>query len=142
MWTRTLVITFMAIGFTACVSNLESKKTPGADLSSLKTFYVQRPAGEGRGVERLITDRLIQMGLVASYGSDGPATPVDAIVTYKDQWWWDLSWYMIQLDVQIRDAQTTMILANGQSIRSSLVRKSSDEMVDEVLTELFKGTRR
>lgn len=142
MWIRNLTITFIALGFTACVSNLEARKTPGADLSNLKTFYVQRLAGEGRGVERLITDRLIQMGFVASYGSDGPANPVDAIVTYKDQWWWDLSWYMIQLDVQIRDAQTTLILANGQSIRSSLVRKSSDEMVDEVLTELFRGTRR
>lgn len=127
---------------TACVSNLESTKPAGTDLSHLNTFYVQKLPGEGRGVERLIVDQLTKMGYVATYGLDGPASPVDAIVTYKDDWWWDLSWYLLQLDIQIRDPQTRLILASGQSKRSSLVRKSSDEVVEDVLNETLRGRRR
>lgn len=139
---RIIVLLFMASTAIGCVANLESQKVPGADLSHIKTFYVQKLPGEGRGVERLIAAQLTKMGYVATYGLDGPASSVDAIVTYKDDWWWDLSWYLLQLDIQIRDPQTKLILASGQSKRSSLVRKSSDEVVEDVLNQTLRGGRR
>lgn len=136
------VLIFMTFAFMGCVANLGSTKPAGTDLSYLKTFYVQKLPGEGRGVERMLAERLTKMGYVATYGLDGPSSPVDAIVTYKDDWWWDLSWYLLQLDIQIRDPQTRLILASGQSKRSSLVRKSSDEVVEDVLNEMLRGGRR
>lgn len=139
---HSLHVAVMALFVFGCIANLESTTIPGADLPTLKTFYVLKLPGEGRGVERLIADRLIQMGYVATYGNDGPTTPVDAIVSYKDEWWWDLSWYLLQLDVQVRDAQTKLILASGHSKRTSLVRKSSDEIVEDVLNEMLRGGRR
>jgi len=137
-----LAFAFMVFTLTGCIANLESKRPAGTDLSNLRTFYIQKLPEEGRGVERMLADRLSQMGYVASYGIDGPATPVDAIITYKDDWWWDLSWYLLQLDIQIRDPQTKLILATGHSKRTSLVRKSSDEIVEDVLNETLKGVRR
>lgn len=137
-----LHLVIMVFFVTGCIANLESTTIPGANLSTLKTLYVLKSPGEGRGVERLIADRLTQMGYAATYGSDGPITPVDAIVSYKEEWWWDLSWYLLQLDVQVRDAQTKLILASGHSKRTSLVRKSSDEIVEDVLNEMLKGARR
>jgi len=137
-----LAIALMVFSLTGCIANLESRKPAGTDLSNLKTFYVQKPPEESRGVERMLADRLTRMGYVASYGIDGPDTPVDAIITYKDDWWWDLSWYLLQLDIQIRDPQTKLILATGHSKRTSLVRKSSDEIVEDVLNETLKGVRR
>lgn len=137
-----LTIVFMVFSLAACIANLESRKPAGTDLSNLKTFYVQKLPEEGRGVERMLADQLTRMGYVAFYGIDGPATPVDAIITYKDDWWWDLSWYLLQLDIQIRDPQTKLILASGHSKRTSLVRKSSDEIVEDVLNETLKGARR
>lgn len=126
----------------ACVSNLEAKRVPGTDLAQLKTFYVQKLPADGRGVEQLIVDRLNLMGFRASHGAnEPPATAVDAIVTYQDKWMWDITMYMIQLDVQIRDPQTKMLLVTGQTMRSSLIRKTPEGMVEEVLTELFKGVR-
>jgi hypothetical protein len=126
----------------ACVSNLQAKRVPGADLSQLRTFYVQKLAADERGVERLIADRLNLMGFHASYGvSEAPETTVDAVVTYQDKWMWDITMYMIQLDVQIRDPQTKMLLVNGQAMRSSLIRKTPEGMVEEVLTEIFNGRR-
>lgn len=127
---------------TACVSNLQAKRVPGADLSQLRTFYVQKLAADGRGVERLIADRLNLMGFRATYGqAETPSAPVDAIVTYQDKWMWDITMYMLQLDIQIRDPQTRMLLANGQAMHTSLIRKTPEGMVEEVLTEVFKGGR-
>ena len=129
--------------FAACASNLEAKKMPGADLSTLKTIYVQKLAADERGIDLLIANQLTRMGFIAANGaSELPSSPVDAIVTYQDKWMWDITMYMLQLSVQIRDGQTRMVLATGQAMHTSLVRKSPEEMVEEVLTEIFKGDRK
>lgn len=126
----------LAVG---CSSTLEAKKTPGTDLSRLKTYYVQKLPADGRGVEQLLADRLTVMGFIATSGaSDTPLSPVDAIVTYQDKWMWDITMYMIQLSVQIRDPQSRTVLATGHSMRTSLVRKDPEGMVEEVLQEIFK----
>jgi hypothetical protein len=129
--------------FAACASNLEAKKMPGADLSPLKTVYVQKLAADERGIDLLIANQLTRMGFIAANGaSETSSSPVDAIVTYQDKWMWDITMYMLQLSVQIRDGQTRMVLATGQAMHTSLVRESPEEMVREVLAEIFKGNRK
>jgi len=126
----------------ACSATLNAKKMPGTDLSKLKTFYVQKLPADERGVEQLIAQRLTHMGFTATSGaSDTPSSPVDAIVTYQDKWMWDITMYMLQLDMQVRDPRSGMVLVSGQSIRTSLVRKDPEGMVEEVLTEMFKGAK-
>lgn len=112
---------------------------PGTDLSSLKKLYVVRLPADQRGVERLIADRLNVMGYQATAG-EAVNTPadIDAVVTYQDKWMWDITMYMIELNVQVRQPKTQAALASGHSLRTSLVRKSPPEMVAEVLTDLFK----
>ena len=128
---------------TACAESLNAKKMPGADLAPLKTVYVQKLTADEHGVDQLITNQLTRMGFTASNGaSETPMPPVDAIVTYQDKWWCDLSTYLLQLTIQIRDGQTRMVLATGRAMHTSLVRKSPEEMVEEVLTEIFKGERK
>jgi hypothetical protein len=127
---------------TGCSSTLQAKKTPGTDLSVLKSFYVQKLPADERGIERLIADRLTQMGFRATSGpGDTPTAPVDALVTYQDKWMWDITMYMIELSIQLRDPQNRSVLATGHSMRTSLIRKSPEGMVEEVLTEMFKGGR-
>jgi|GEM_PF-5746155 len=46
--------------------------------------------------------------------------------------------YMIRLDIQIVDPASDATLAVAQTVRTSLVRKSQQEMVRETLTQLFK----
>lgn len=123
-----------------CSSTLQAKKSPGTDLSQLKAFYVQKLPADGRGIEQVIADRLMQMGYRAVSGpEDSPFSPVDAIVTYQDRWMWDITMYMIELSIQLREPQTRTVLATGHSMRTSLIRKSPEGMVEEVLTEIFKG---
>jgi len=137
----TLVVTVLLIA-TACSSTLVAKKMPGTDLSTLKTFYVQKLPADERGIEQLIAQRLTHMGFSATSGaSETPSSPVDATVTYQDKWMWDITMYMIQIDVQVRDPRSRMVLVSGQSIRTSLVRKDPEGMVEEVLAEMFKGDK-
>jgi hypothetical protein len=120
-------------------ANLSASKAPDADLQKLKTFYVQRLPADNRGIEKLLASRLTTLGYQCTSGdAEAPAAPVDAIVTYQDRWMWDITMYMIRLDVQVRDGGTRSVLASGQSMRPSLQRKSPEGMVEEVLTEIFK----
>lgn len=139
-----LLLGFAAILFFTggCSTVLQATKVPGADLSRLKTFYVQKLPADERGIEQLIAKELIKTGHVSSFGSEEkPSSLVDAIVTYQDKWMWDITMYMLQLSIQIRDGKDRTVLATGESLRPSLVRKSPEGMVEEVIGEIFKGTK-
>jgi hypothetical protein len=125
---------------TACSSSLQAEP-PGADFSRLRALYVRKLSADGRGLERMISDRLSRMGFQSSFGdSETPPSPVDGIVTYQDEWTWDITMYMSQLNIQIRDGQNRKVLA-GQAMHTSVVRRSPEEMVEEVLAEIFTVTK-
>ncbi|MBI3885568.1 MAG: hypothetical protein HY302_07545 [Opitutae bacterium] len=140
--TRILISVFLvtaAAFLSGCVTQLKSDITPGTNLKALKTFYVVRLPADQRGTDKLIADRLSVMGYKATSGEKS-AVPgdVDAVVTYQDKWMWDITMYMIELNVQVRQPKTEIALATGHSLRTSLVRKSPAAMVEEVLGDLFK----
>ncbi len=126
--------------FSGCATaQLNSDVAPTANLTEIKKLHVVRLPKDERGVERLIADRLNTMGKEATFGERSAApADADAIVTYQDKWMWDLTMYMIELNVQIRQPTSDIALATGHSLRTSLVRKSPAEMVAEVLNEIFK----
>ena len=123
---------------TACAT-INASKAPDADLSKFKSFYVVQKQGDQRGIEKLIAARLVAMGHPATSGEAASSpNPVDGLVTYQDRWMWDITMYMIRLNVQVRDGKTGAIVANAEAMRPSLQRKSPDGMVEEVLGELLK----
>jgi hypothetical protein len=120
-----------------CAST-QSNLAPGVDVTTLQTFFVEKLPADNRGVERMISDDLNLRGFESTYGPALPAdSPVDALVTYQDRWTWDITMYMLRLDVQVRDPQTRRVLASAQSYRPSLQRRSPENMVNEVLNEIF-----
>jgi len=133
-----LALLSLGLFWSGC-ANMQTSKAPGADLHQYHSFYVAKLPADGRGIEKIIASRLQLMGYQATSGdTDAPPSPVDALVTYQDKWMWDITMYMIKLDVQIRDGKTNMIVANGESMRPSLQRKSPEGMVEEVLGNIFK----
>ena len=123
---------------TACATT-NSARAPDADLHKLKTMYVVRGAEDERGIEKLISNRLNVMGYQCTSGdAQTPASPVDGIVTYEDHWMWDITMYMIKLNITVHDGQTGVVLANGEVMRPSLQRKSPEGMVEETLGVVFK----
>lgn len=120
-------------------AQLHSDISPGANLDGVNKIYVVRLPQDERGVEKLIADRLNVMGKEATSGErEAMPADVDAVITYQDKWMWDITMYMIELNVQVRQPKTEIAMATGHSLRTSLVRKSPPEMVAEVLNDIFK----
>jgi hypothetical protein len=111
-----------------------------AGVSRLKTFYVRKHADDDYKLGEEIAAQLEKMGFRATYGTaQSPPGRVDAVVSYMDRWVWDMTMYMLSLDVQLREPQSDTILATAKTVRSSLIRKSQQEMVRETLDKLFKN---
>jgi hypothetical protein len=130
-----LVVIFFSSG--CAVNRATATLDPTADLVDIDSIYVTKLALDKRGVNLLIVDKLKSMGYTVSTGDDTPSS-VDVVVTYKDKWMWDITMYMIELTVTIRDSKTNFPLASGNSYHTSLTRKSPEEMVSEVIDNIFK----
>ena len=134
------IISFFLIYLTGCANTeLISDVDPNKDLSGVVSFHVQKFEKDERGIEVIIANKLNDMGFKATHGSSKnvPLT-AQAIVEYSDKWMWDITMYMLELNIDFRDPETNYKFATGRSYRTSLARKSPEEMVDEVLNEIFK----
>jgi hypothetical protein len=134
-----LQIGLVMLFVTGCVhTELISDIDPDSDLSTLKSFYVVKFEPDDRGIEAIIANELNSMGYHATSGvKPSPPLPVDAIVTYQDKWMWDITMYMLELNIDLRDPKTNYSFATGRSYRTSLARKSPEEMTQEVLFKLL-----
>jgi hypothetical protein len=132
------LVTCAVLSLGACAT-LDSAKAPDANLKALHSFYVALEKDDDNAINKLIATRLSTMGYQASFGGTAqPSERVDAIVTYQDHWTWDITMYMIKLDIQIHDGESGAVIARAQAKRPSLQRKSPEGMVQEVLGEIFK----
>ena len=102
--------------------------SPGADLSKIKSYYVVHQPKDNHGIHNLISDRLKKEGFKANAGpeSSRPTSDVDSIVTYVDRWAWDITLYLLELTVTLRDASNAFPIAVGNSFHTSLTRKSPE----------------
>jgi hypothetical protein len=133
---------FLALLMTGCASKVSSTAVPGASLKEKGTFYVVRFEPDKRNLNMIIANQLTSMGFNAAAGekSDIPED-VDTVVTYVDQWQWDMSNYMIKIDIQFRDAKDGALIMSGNSFRTSLVRRTPETMIKETLEEMLKSTK-
>ena len=122
-----------------CANRATATLTPGADLSRVKTFYVVHQPKDSYGIHNLIKDKLVKGGFTATAGPElpRPSYKADSVITYVDRWMWDITMYLLELTVTLRDPSNDFPLATGNSFHTSLTRKSPEEMVDEVLTNIF-----
>lgn len=134
------ILAILAVA-TGCSNRATGSVSPGTDLSLLKTMYVKKiPADEQ--THQLIADKLSSKGVKVTTGEGDAPGNVDAVVTYVDKWMWDLTMYMIELTININDPKTGAQLATGNSMHTSLTRKSPTEMVDEVVENIYKNNKK
>ena len=126
-----------------CANRATATLSPGTDLGKAKQFYVVKLPSDKHGVDQLITDQLVKMGYAAKSGPEMPAAnyTADVVVTYQDKWMWDITMYMIELTVTLRNPGNGYPLATGNSLHTSLTRKSVEGMVEEVLANIFNESR-
>jgi hypothetical protein len=134
-------VVLLAVFTTGCAVNKATATVdPSAKLDTLKTLYVKQDPKDERSVNTLIADKFKSLGYTVSTGKDTPQG-VDAIVTYVDKWFWDITMYMLELTITIREPKTDFPLASGNSLHTSLTRKSPPEMVDEVVSNIMKEAK-
>ena len=131
----TLLLAVMTTG--CAVNKATATVEPGARIDAFKTLHVKPYEHDERGTDKLIADNLRARGYKVSVGQE-PAGTVDALVTYADRWFWDITMYMLELTIQVRDPKTDYPIATGYSMHTSLTRKSAPDMVDEVLGNIIK----
>ena len=124
------------------INKATASLTPGSSLSGVKSFYVVKLPEDKNGVDELIRKRLVTMGYSATVGPERSVPyKADAVVTYTDKWMWDMTMYMIELTITVRNPASNFPMATGNSMHTSLTRKSPEEMVEEVLTNIFKASK-
>jgi hypothetical protein len=127
---------------TGCAVNRATGSVdPSTNLSALKTMYIKKIPEEKGGTNELIAEKLRTKGVTVTTGEAAPPDNVDAVVTYIDKWMWDITMYMLELTITIRDPKTDFPLATGNSFHTSLTRLSPNEMVNEVVDNIYKGAK-
>lgn len=132
-----LVLAMLALLTTGCANRATAKIDPNARLDTIKTMHVVKIPDETANISTMIADKLRTKGYQVSSSTEKPQN-VDAIVTYVDRWMWDITMYLLELTVTIRDGKTEFPLATGNSLHGSLTRLSAQEMVDEVMGNIFR----
>jgi hypothetical protein len=124
------------------VNRATASITPGTDLKAMKTFYVVQPADDKHETNKLITEYLTKQGYTATTGPElTPPYKADAVVTYIDKWFWDITMYMLELTINVRNPTNNFPMATGNSFHTSLTRLSPPEMVNEVMTNIYKEAK-
>ena len=134
-----LILVLALVSMSGCAVNRATGDfDPGMDLSQADVFYVERFGPDNRGLEKLIADNLSVRGHTVAFGEEGLA-PDDTtvLVSYVDKWMWDITMYMIELTITFRDPATGAAIGSGNSYHTSLTRLSPEEMIDEVLGNIF-----
>lgn len=135
-----LMLAMVGILLSGCAKVvIKSDSDPQVDLGALHKFYVQKFAPDERNLHEIIAEQLTLLGFDATSGNEAqPPYPVDALVTYKDKWMWDITNYMLEINIEFRNPESNFLFASGRSYRTSLARKPPEAMIEEVLLDLFK----
>ncbi len=142
--TALLLATLAAVATTTtgcAINRATATIDPSVNLGSLKAMHVAKQPKDDNDIDVLIAEKLRSRGYNVTTGGEKPSA-VDAVVTYIDRWRWDITMYMLELTITIRDPKNDYPLASGKSYHTSLARKSPAEMVDEVLGNIFKEAGR
>mgnify|MGYP003446163325 FL=1 len=133
-----LLTALSLMSFGGCaVNRATATADPALRWDTVKTLHVKQLEGEDGSTKKLIADKFRASGFAVTADPD-PSVQPDAVVTYVDKWMWDITMYMLELTITLREPKTDFPLATGNSFHTSLTRKSPKEMVDEVVDDILK----
>ena len=130
----------LCLGLCGCASVTAYHRT-NQDFKNLGSMYVVQRAEDELHLERIIADELKQRGYRASSGEKANVPEgVDILVTYADHWFWDITMYMLSIDIEFRNKQDQSLIASGRSYRPSLERRSPAAMIQESLDKILNNS--
>ncbi|KAA1190497.1 hypothetical protein F0M18_11830 [Pseudohalioglobus sediminis] len=137
-----LALTLVVLSLSGCVSSQHGQKLPSEAYD--KVFYVERQPKDERNLASNISNILNERGFNATHGERG-SVPEDAthIVSYVDNWYWDMRMYLLNLKIEVRDRKSNYIIAYGESHQTSLAAmgKTHDDIINLALDEMISRGR-
>lgn len=128
---------FLLVSSGCATSRASATVDPSLNWGAIKSLHVKQLEGEDGSTRKLIAEKFRSSGFAVTSDPEPMAQP-DAVVTYLDRWMWDITMYMLELTITLQDPRTGVAVAVGNSLHTSLVRKSPKEMVDEVVENILK----
>jgi hypothetical protein len=106
-------------------------------------YYVENHGKDKLHLETIIANEIQKHGINVSTGSSPNARPIniDILVLYEDRWSWDMSNYLAYMRIDLRSPKTNVLLATGSSDQvavSIMARKSEEEIIKNIISEMFK----
>ena len=121
-----------------CMTSLKVNLEPGKTFSDLGKTYVAHFDPDKRNLHQIIANELKAMGAFAAAGERAEMpSDADTLVTYVDNWYWDMGNYMIKINIKFFNAKTEDLIVSGESYRTSLARKEPEFMIRETLEKIM-----
>ncbi len=142
-----LVLAFCILSLTILTGcsqhNVVTDHNPKYKNIKLANIYLQKlPSDSKFNVYEQIEDELNLLGYGVSVGVENtPPGNVDATLRYADHWMWDISMYLLSLDMQLLEPKSFNKISETTVLRTSLIRKSRKDMAREALAELLIGEK-
>jgi hypothetical protein len=136
---KQFLVLLAVLGLTTACASVSSWKDPKAQFQTRKQFYVESELADGHSLHEAIAAELRAMGYNASSGYlTMMPKGTDTIVSFQSRWTWDFSTYLIELDMQMRDAKTGQLLATVNFHRPGLGGTDTDALIKQVLSRIVK----
>ncbi len=121
-------------------ATLSGNVNPGVDLKSFKSVYVIDDKDDSTTAP-LVADRLRAQGYVVRTGlAENMPADTQCLVKIQEQWFWDLTTYLLQLQIELRNPQTQASYAYGTVRRvQPRGRRPAEIMSTEVVNAIFNG---
>ena len=139
-----LVPLVILVTCTACATNHQyARFDPGRDILPLDVFYVEIPIQDRGNLGQLIVDNLTARGVLATAGpEDSVPGKATILLTYEGRWSWDITNFLIEMSITLRNPSTREAFAIGSSYHTSMTRLNPVEMIDEIISNLIEADKK
>jgi hypothetical protein len=140
---RRIIPLLLVLVVAACASTAGKPMTVEARPGDA-TWFVERHPQDGRDLASIIAGALRSRGVDAYSGTpEQRPEGVDILVTYQDRWMWDMRMYLLDLRIDVQDANSHALIAFGQSYQDSLAAlgKNQLDIVNRALDEILPRPR-
>ena len=136
-----LSVFFLALsGLAGCATTTRIDVTPRAFSTPAHTAYLVVHGGSSSDVDNDIRRALLQRGLSETEGTDDAILNknVDLVVKYDDHWRWDLTMYLLSIDIELFDGKTGSLIATSSWNNSAFHRfPNAEDVVDDLVNQTF-----
>lgn len=127
-------VVFLLVG---CASTTRTMVNPNYQARQYDNAYVIVHGGSSHDMDSALTSALMRENLGVEVGKDAPdSASQQYVVTYSDDWNWDMAMFLVGVSISIKDGISQAIIARGSWKQTQFFHTFPD--VDEVVGQLVR----